>query len=314
MHANPTSGIGDAGKQVWYKKSATQKTIFVILAVVPSYIAYLLFGLYPNALGIYYSVLKWDGFNEPEFIGLQNYISLFKDEYVWRALYHNLLLALTIPVSVIILSLLIAYLLSNRNFIENGFYKIVFFFPNVLSAIVVSLLWAFIYDGSNGLLNGVLKLLGIPVGELYWLGDERFALWALIPPSVWGGVGFYMIIFMNAMKAIPKSIYEAAILEGANHYVRLFKITLPLIMGVVRVSMLFLMLGIFKGFEGILIMTNGGPSGSTDVIGLYMFNLAFGSGYHDYGYASAIGMFLFVVMIVANKAIDKFVPKHDLEF
>ncbi|QNK60861.1 sugar ABC transporter permease [Paenibacillus sp. PAMC21692] len=288
--------------------------LFIIIAIAPSYIGYLLFGLYPNALGVYYSTLNWSGFNEPVYIGFNNFINMFKDEFVWRALYHNILLMLTIPFLVIVISLIIAYLLSKNSFAEYKFYKVLFFLPNVLSIIVISLLWAFIYDGSFGLLNGILKAIGINVGELYWLGEESLALWALIPPSVWSGIGLYIIIFMNAMSAVPKSMYEAAILEGASHYVRLFKITIPLIRGVVRVGVLFTILGVFKGFEMILILTNGGPAGSTDVIGLYMFNLAFGKGYHNYGYASAIGMFLFVILVVAKLLLDKFMPKDDVEY
>jgi len=95
---------------------------------------------------------------------------------------------------------------------------------------------------------------------------------------------------------------------------RLFKITMPLINPVIRVSALFLVLGAFKGFELILIMTNGGPSGSTEVIGSYMFNMAFGTSSHNYGYASAIGMFLFVIMVVAKLIIDKFSKQDQIEF
>ena len=148
--------------------------------------------------------------------------------------------------------------------------KILFFFPNVLSTVVVALLWAFIYDGSYGLLNGLLKFIGIDTGNFYWLGNENTALASIIPAWVWGGVGLYVIIFANAMLAIPKSLYEAAILEGAGHMSRLFKITMPLVTPIIRVSALFLIVGTMKGFEIILIMTNGGPFGSTDVIGLYV--------------------------------------------
>src|SRR5690606_23516190 len=98
----------------------------------------------------------------------------------------------------------------------------------------------------------------------------------------WGGVGLYVIIFINAMSAIPKSLYEAAQLEGARPMELLFKITIPLIRNVIRVCVVFVVLGSLKGFEMIMILTNGGPEGSTDVIGLYMFNLAFGKEYHNY--------------------------------
>lgn len=295
-------------------KASTQKWIFLFIAIVPPFGGYLLFTLFPNILSIYYALLDWDGFTNAKFVGLANFITAFQDKYVWRALGHNLIFMITVPFFVILISLLLAYLITNKNYYENGFLKVLFFFPNVLSTVVVALLWAFIYDGSYGLLNGLLKFIGINIGNFYWLGNESTALASIIPAWVWGGVGLYVIIFANAMLAIPKSLYEAAILEGAGHMTRMFKITMPLVTPIIRVSALFLVVGTMKGFEIILIMTNGGPFGSTDVIGLYMFNLAFGEEYRNYGYASAVGMILFVILVTAKLLIDKFVPNKGYEF
>lgn len=296
------------------EKTNTQKWIFLFVAIVPPFGGYLLFTLFPNILSIYYAFLDWDGFTEPKFVGFDNFVTAFNDKYVWRALGHNVIFMLVIPTFVVLISLLLGYLISNKNYRENKFLKVLFFFPNVLSTVVIALLWAFIYDGSYGLLNGIIELFGFDMKNFYWLGDERTAILAVIPPWVWGGVALYVIIFANAMLAIPKSLYEAAILEGADHMTRLFKITMPLIMPVVKVAVLFLVVGTLKSFENILILTNGGPFGSTDVIGLYMFNLAFGEEYRNYGYASAIGMILFVILVTAKVLTDKFLPKKDVEF
>jgi len=295
-------------------KANTQKWIFLFVAIVPPFGGYLLFTLFPNILSVYYALLDWDGLTDATFVGLSNFITAFQDKYVWRALTHNLIFMITVPLFVIIISLLLAYLITNKTYKENKFLKVLFFFPNVLSTVVVALLWAFIYDGSYGLLNGLLKFVGINIGNFYWLGNEGTALMSIIPAWVWGGVGLYVIIFANAMLAIPKSLYEAAILEGAGHMRRLFMITMPLVTPIIRVSALFLVVGTMKGFEIILIMTNGGPYGSTDVIGLYMFNLAFGEEYRNYGYASAVGMILFVILITAKLLIDKFVPNKGYEY
>jgi len=298
----------------WRTKSSVQKWIFILLATIPAFGGYLLFTLYPNILSVYYSLLKWNGISEPVFVGFANFRRMFQDPYVWKALWNNVIFMATIPALVIMISLVFAYLLSNKNYRFQSFFKVLFFFPNILSLVAVSLLWAFIYDGSFGLLNELLRLIGIDIGNFYWLGDRNLALWAIIPPSVWGAVGFYFVIFLNAMSTIPKSIYESAILEGASHSKRLFSITIPLMMPIIRISAIFLMLSVFKGFENILILTNGGPSGSTEVIGLYMFNIAFGKESHNYGYASAIGMLLFVILVLAKLLIDKFAGKQDVEY
>lgn len=296
------------------QRASFQKSIFLFIAIVPAFGGYLLFTLYPNILSIYYSLLNWNGIGAQKFVGLDNYVTMFGDKYVWRALSHNLYHMLVIPAVSIIISLLLAYLLTNKSYKGTAFLKVLFFFPNVLPTVVVALLWAFIYDGSFGLLNSVLRIIGIDMGEFYWLGDIRIALSALIPPYVWAGVGLYVIIFMNAMSTIPKSLYESAILEGAGHMTRLGRITIPLISPLIRFSIIFLVLGVLKSFDKILIMTNGGPAGSTDVIGLYIFNLAFGDEYHNYGYASAIGMFLFVILVVTKLVIDKFMPNRSYEY
>lgn len=311
---NPIANAGRARQDGWLRKTKMQKWIFLTVAITPAFGGYLLFTLYPNLMSVYYSLLNWNGISAPKFVGLQNYAALFQDKYVWRALYHNLFYMIVVPLLVIAISLLLSYLLTNKKYKGTPVFKLVFFFPNVLSSVVVALLWSFVYDGSFGLLNSLLRALGVNIGDFYWLGDTRTALGAIVPPYVWSGVGFYVIIFMNAMITIPKSLYESAILDGAKPLTQLVKITIPLIMPIVRVSALFLVLGSLKGFEHVLILTNGGPAGSTDVIGLYMFNLAFGDEYHNYGYASAIGMFLFVVLVAAKLITDKYMKNQSVEY
>jgi len=303
----------------WYQKASIQKRIFILLAVGPAFLGYLLFTLYPNATSIYYSLLYWTGISKPEYVGFSNYTKIFHDQFFWSALSHNLIYTVTVPPLVLGISLFLAYLLTYKKYIEGPLFKIIYFIPNVLPVVVISLLWAFIYDGSYGLLNGFLNVLGLDMKQFYWLGDTRTALWALIPPLVWAGVGFYVVIIVNAMTAIPKSLYESAILEGASHFRRAYHITIPLINGVLRVCLLFLILGIFRNFELVLIMTRGGPANSTNVIGNYMFNYAFGEGVgatvnHDFGYASAIGMCLFILLVSVKLLMDRFLPDNSVEF
>ncbi|WP_141502082.1 carbohydrate ABC transporter permease [Paenibacillus luteus] len=314
MNAGINGNKAFVSKRQGFDKAKRQRTVFLFLAIAPSLIGYFLFTLYPNLMSVYYSLLNWDGLTDAVYIGFENYVNLVKDQFVWRAMYHNLLYMIVVPTLIVFISLLLAYLLNNKSYKENSLYKVIFFFTNVLSTVVIALLWSFIFDGSFGMLNGILELFGFNMNDFYWLGDTRTAFWALVLPMVWGGVGLYVVIFMNAISAIPKSIYEAAFLEGARPMAILFRITIPLIRNVIRVCIVFIILGSIKGFEIIMVLTNGGPEGSTDVIGLYMFNLAFGKEYHNYGYASAIGMFLFVVLVGAKLIIDKFFPEDSVEF
>ncbi|MBP1993910.1 carbohydrate ABC transporter permease [Paenibacillus eucommiae] len=314
MNIEMKGNEGIIRKRSGTSQAKRQRFIFLLVAVAPSLLGYLLFTLYPNVLSIYYSLLDWDGLTDPKFVGFDNFVNMVSDSFVWRALYHNLLYMIVVPAFIVLISLVLAYLLNNKSYRENPFYKVLYFFTNVLSTVVIALLWAFIFDGSFGMLNGILGIFGIDMNSFYWLGDSKTAFWALVLPMVWGGVGLYVVIFINAISAIPKSLYESAILEGARPMTMLFRITIPLIRSVIRVCVVFVVLGTIKGFEIIMIMTNGGPEGSTDVIGLYMFNLAFGKEYHNYGYASAIGMLLFVILIAAKLIIDKYYPEESVEF
>ncbi|MEH7272860.1 carbohydrate ABC transporter permease, partial [Neobacillus vireti] len=156
-------------KSTMFEKASFQKNIFLLLAIGPPFGGYLLFTLYPNILSVYYSFLNWDGMSEPIFVGFQNFIALVQDQFVWRALSHNLFLLIVIPITVVILSLVLAYLLSYKEYKERKFLTLLFFFPNILSTVVVAMLWQFIYDGDYGLLNEFLRFLGLDVGNFYWL-------------------------------------------------------------------------------------------------------------------------------------------------
>lgn len=308
-------------KEPWYKKSSFQKKVFVCLALGPAYLVYVVMGLYPNLLSAYYSLFNWDGLTPKKFIGLKNYVDMIHDQFLWRDISHNLYIMAVVPVSIVLISLILAYLLVNKPFVENKAYKVIYFFPNVLSTVVIALLWAFIFDGTWGILNSVLRIIGIDVGNFYWLGNSNTALWAVMIPMIWHGVGFYVIIFMNAMRSIPDSLYESAVLDGANHMTRLFKITIPLIKSVISVAVLFTILGSIKGFEMIMVLTQGGPAGATEVVGYYMFSQAFASmsitgdsPVCRYGYASAIGMLLFVILVLAKVIIDRCFKSDSIQY
>lgn len=304
----------------WRAKKKFQKTVFLWLAVGPAMLGYIVFGLYPNIISAYYSLLDWNGTTKATFIGLRNFKKLFTDSYIPIVIRNNLIITVVVPAVVIMLSLLLAYALTHKNFMEKKIYRNVFFIPNVLSTVIVALIFTFVFDGGFGLINNIMTSLGVEsFRDFYWLGNESTALPALMVCMIWGGVGTYLIIFMNAMNAIPKTIYESAIIDGASNMTRLFKITIPLIWGVIKVSLLFYIIGLFKGYEFVMVMTNGGPGNSTNVIGLYMFNLAFGTiasgtGKHQYGYASAIGMVLFVILVLTKVLIDKFGNRDPVEY
>lgn len=317
-------GENKASMAKWKSKKQNQKTIFLLFAVLPSMIGYVVFDLYPNVLSAYYSLLNWNGVAKSTFIWFDNFIEIFKDDKFWHAATNSLIMLLVFPISVIIISLLLSYALTSRTYPEYRIHQNIFFIPNVLSSVIIALIFTFLYDGGFGLINITInaiasKFHSTGIGQFYWLGEDSTALISVLVTMVWGGVGFYLIIFMNAMKGVPKSIYESAILDGASNMVRLFKITVPLIWPIIKVSLLFLMIGSIKTYEIVLVLTGGGPARATDVLGLYMFNFAFGNtregiGEYRYGYASAIGMIMFAILVGSKLLTDKFTQKDAVEY
>lgn len=299
------------------KKMEKQKLIFLLVTLVPAFSFYFLFTLWPNIVSIYYAVLDWNGVSEPVFVGLKNFISLASDRYLWIGLKTSLIIfAVTVPVTMII-GLFLAFALTNIKSRWNGFYQTLFYFPNVVPVVVIALLWSFIFDGDMGLLNGILSLFTENFDGRFWLAYKDSALICVMVPMIWCNVGFHMIIYINAMKSIPTSLYEVATLEGASLLQKMRTVTLPLIRKTLFISATFLILNAFRSFEIIMLMTNGGPNGSTNTLAMYMYTQAFGGvGFNTrrYGYASAIGMVLMVILLIIKAVMDHFTEKEDVQY
>ncbi|TDD57073.1 sugar ABC transporter permease [Kribbella antibiotica] len=242
----------------------------------------------------------WEGLSASyRYIGFDNFVTLFHDPVFWVALRHNLFLLVSLPTVIVTLSLFFSAILNYRGGIPGAkFYKVVYFFPSVLSIAVVGVLWQFIFEPRSGLLNGFLRAIGLGDLANLWLGGRDTALASIMAVVVWGGVGFYVVLFTAAMAAIPKELYEAALLDGASPLQSFFRITLPLIWNTVQVAIAFLVIGALDQFALIKVLSvgPGGPGDATQVISLYMYTNAFS--YGKFGYASAIGVTLFALNMI----------------
>ncbi|MGW4500952.1 carbohydrate ABC transporter permease [Micromonospora sp. NPDC004336] len=283
----------------------------IITFLVPPLLLYGIFVLSPYLQAFQISTTDWLGYSpEANSVGLDNFKRLLDDERVWSALKNNAWLLLVVPVVTIVLGLFFATMLSmggrkGRAGVTGvrgtSVYRMVYFFPQVLSVVIIALLWKEVYHPNSGLLNGALAAVGLPTPA--WLGDPRFAFWCAMAVMIWSNVGFYVVLFGAAMSAIPRDIYEAVMLDGASRWTTLRKITIPLLWDTVQVAWIYLAIAALDGFILIQQMTNGGPNFSSDVIGLRMYETAFGSE-SKFGYASAIGVvLLFLTLSVAVLAL-----------
>jgi N-acetylglucosamine transport system permease protein len=267
----------------------------------------LFFGLvvWPIVQAFWYSLTDWSGFSaDMNFVGLRNYRTLVGDDVFMKAVRNNILLAVVVPFVTIVLAFALATMVtiggSSRGAVRglrySSFYRVISFFPHVIPAIIIGLLWAQMFDPSSGLLNGVLTKLGFSGFESYpWLGDKRTAMPVSIFVIIWGFVGFYMVLFIAAIKGIPAELYDAARIDGAGRLRMAFAVTIPMVRDTVQTAYIYI--GIFA-LDAFVYMTalnpGGGPENSTLTMSQDLFKTAFEKG--QFGLASAMG----VVMALAT--------------
>jgi raffinose/stachyose/melibiose transport system permease protein len=264
--------------------------LFLILALI--YVPILQTG--------YYGLMKWNGIGEMSFIGLKNYTVLMKDPLFWKSALHSFLLALFSALSLIgylFISIILAGKIKGADLLRK-----IYLIPMLLASVAIAQLWLKIYHPSNGMLNTVLMAIGIEDPPA-WLADANLALYAIIIPIIWQYAGFYILIYCAALKNIPESLVEAARIDGASSWQIALKIKMPLIMNVIKVTIVLAVVGSLKYFDLIYVMTGGGPNGASEVMASYMYQKAF-KGF-DFGYASAIGFFLLVICLVVTYIIRR---------
>lgn len=263
--------------------------------VLPTLILYGLFFLIPLANSVKYGFTRWDGVNAPEFTGLANFIEAFQDERVWGALKNNLYFIFFSVFLQIPLIIVLAILISNIERLK-GFYKTTVFVPSILSTAVVGVLWSFIYHPEIGLLNQLLDSVGLDKWKHTWLAEDGTAMLAVLFTNGWQWVGFYVVLVLAAILGISREIYEAAEIDGATGVRKAWTITVPLIRPVILVIVLLSITGAMKALDIVMVMTNGGPAGLTEVMATYMIKQ--GTRLNEYGYANAIAILIFLFTLL----------------
>ncbi|GGL94599.1 MULTISPECIES: carbohydrate ABC transporter permease [Micromonospora] len=281
---------------------------------------YLLYVVWPFAQAAGYSLTNWGGYSDrQDFVGLDNYVRLFSDELIRKAFWHNVFFLVTVPLFTIALALFLAFLLNVggredragvRGVFGSGFYRVVFFFPQVLSLVVIAVMWQQIYRGDGqGLINGLLMKIGLvdeadPIAftadPVPFLGVPA-VLWWLLLIAVWSGAGFYMVLFSAAMQSIPKDIYEAALLDGAGRLHTFFRITLPLLRDTVSVAWVYLGFIALDMYALVFVMTpsQGGPDHASEIFASVLNFTAFQKGQFGYACAMGVALALFTILLAA---------------
>lgn len=260
----------------------------------PALIFFVVFTIYPLLYGFVISLYQWNGVGKKTFIGLGNYVGLIQDSAFWAALQHNIIYAVGVVTGKVVIGLLLAILLT-RKMKGITFYRICFFMPMMMSAVAVGYLWAYVYNYNFGLINSFLKAIGVPMNHLpKWLGSTDTSLISVIIVELWRWVGYHTVIFIAAIQGIPKELYEAATVDGANALQTHWYITFPQLKSTIILNVMLSLIGAIGTFDLIHVMTDGGPNKSTEMIMTYMYNQAFIG--DRFGYASAIAYVAFLII------------------
>jgi multiple sugar transport system permease protein len=276
------------------------------LTVSPWVIGFVLFTAIPMILSLYLSFTEWKVLTPPRWIGIANYVEMFtKDPDFYQSLKVTITYTITsVPLQMII-ALFLAVLLNEATRAV-GFFRTAFYIPSIVASVASAVLWTWIFNPRFGPVNGLLRSLGLYAPT--WFQDPNYALWALVIMSTWG-VGGQMLIFLAGLKGIPRSLYEAAEVDGAGSVTRFFRITLPMLSPTLFFNLVMAMIGAFQTFDSAFVISTaragqiGAPVKSTLFYLLHLYEEGFT--FLNMGYASALAWVLFVVILAVTLVINR---------
>ncbi|MFH1851762.1 MAG: sugar ABC transporter permease [Candidatus Neomarinimicrobiota bacterium] len=280
------------GRSIFFQRQAVWGYIFAS----PWIIGFIIFGLYPMGMSLYYSLCQFDVLRIPLFIGLANYRNLLvNDPYFWTSIGNTLYYVVFRTPICILGSLLLASLLHD-SLRGIRFFRTVFFIPSIITGVVLSVIWLWMYNPQYGLINSALAALGFQ-GPL-WLQSHEWSKPAIVLMSLWSIGGGRMLVFLAALQGIPKHLYEVVDLDGGNWWQKFIHITLPLISPVLFLWTVMEVIFSFQVFVEAYVMTKGGPLNSTLFYNLYLYNKAFDD--YSMGYASALAWLLLIITLAVT--------------
>lgn len=289
-----------------------RRKLIGLLFVLPGLISYFAWTLYPIFKSFIMSLFEWN-INPAipnKFIGLANYFELFQDPKFYTSLKNTILYTVVTVPGQMILGFLVAILL-NRKMKGQTLFRLLYYLPVVTSWVIVSILFQYLFAAQGGLVNFLLKdILHIIPKNIAWLSNPKTAMIPIYTLGIWKGIGWSMLIFLAGLQGIPKEIYEAASLDGANSWKKATKITIPLMVPTIVFELVMLTIGGFNVFLSVYVMTGGGPMGSTEVLSSYMFKEAFD--YFHFGYGAAISVIFFLIVFTISQLQRKLLSKRSL--
>lgn len=293
-------------------KSDKRRSAFLATCIAPAVILFTIFMIVPTLNVFRMSLYERSAFSAKEtFVGFKNFTTLVNDSSFIRSMQNTLLLIVVVTVITMGLALIFAGILTREKIKGQNFFRIVFYIPNILSVVVISGIFAAVYQTENGMLNSIIDVIAHPESVILWKG-EKMVMVSIIIAMVWQAIGYYMVMYMASMAAVPQSLYESSGLDGAGRITQFFKITIPLIWTNIRTTLTFFIIStINMAFLFVKAMTGGGPNGASEVVLGYMYSQK-NNGL--YGYCMAIGVVIFLFSFALSALVNKVTERETLEF
>ena len=275
-------------RKLWHSDLAT-----AVVFLLPSITILSLFSIYPIFEAFRLSFFRWDNLAPvKDFIGLQNYIFLFKSARFWNSMYVTAKYTLVVNTVSISIGLVLAVVLNNRYLAFKSFWRSLYFLPIVTPTVAAAMVWILLFNPGFGYVNVLLRTFHLP--SLNWLADRTWALPTVMTLGIWRRLGFNMILYLAAIQSLPKEVYESAEVDGANAWQRFIHLTIPLLHGTTIMLIILGVIDSFLTFDQVLVLTRGGPANATEVIGMFMYSNSFSL--FKLGYGSAISMVMFLAI------------------
>lgn len=292
-------------------KNSKGKSRFIFFGLLPAFILYLIFMVYPTFNVFKESLFKTGGLSgKKDFVGLENFKLLIKDPNFIRASQNTIFLIVIVTIVTMFMAIVFASILSRESFKGQNFFRIVFYVPNILSIAVIASIFASVYGMDQGLINGLLSLFNEGHENIPFLGDRLIVVYSIAFAMIWQAIGYYMVMYMSTMSQIPEHLYEAGKLDGAGKVRQFFDISLPLTWQTIRTTLTFYVISnINIAFQLIKALTGGGPDGASLTLLNYQYEQAYTNS--AFGYGLAIGVVVFLFSFILSAIVHR-ITKRDL--
>ena len=292
------------------QRHSFSRWLVIVICLLPALLLFCLFVLVPVAQAVYTSLYHWSGLGPlTNFVGLNNYVQLLKDQVFLNAVKTNLTIVILSVGVQIPVSLLLALLVRRRT-AGVTFFRTVFFLPYILSEVVAALIWYFVYEPSSGLLSGILKLFNPTALPPAYLADPHTVLGAIFIAMCWKYFGFHLMLYVAGLQNIPEELSDAARIDGANRWQVVRYVLLPLLGSTIRLSIFLSILGSLQYFDLVFVISNGGPVHASETMATYLIHRGFQN--FAFGYGTAVGVVMFILCLIFALFYQRLVMRRDL--